>query len=104
MKDLRRILDRGVAFPRKSFILVYVDDLLIASQDQQEGEKFLTKLMDIWKMKVTGRIGCRKKGALEFLGRSIYRSMDGESALYFGVSREYMVSHGVKISKQVMWV
>ena len=42
-------------------------------------------------MKVTGRIGCRKKGALEFLGRSIYRSMDGESALYFGVSREYMV-------------
>ena len=72
-------------------LLVYVDDLLIASQDQQEGEKFLTKLMDIWKMKVTGRIGCRKKGALEFLGRSIYRSMDGESALYFGVSREYMV-------------
>ena len=71
--------------------MVYVDDLLIASQDQQEGEKFLTKLMDIWKMKVTGRIGCRKKGALEFLGRSIYRSMDGESALYFGVSREYMV-------------
>ena len=64
---------------------------MIASQDQQEGEKFLTKLMDIWKMKVTGRIGCRKKGALEFLGRSIYRSMDGESALYFGVSREYMV-------------
>ena len=72
-------------------LLVYVDDLLIASQDQQEGEKFLTRLMDIWKMKVTGRIGCRKKGALEFLGRSIYRSMDGESALYFGVSREYMV-------------
>ena len=66
-------------------ILVYVDDLLIAAQDQEEGEAFLSKLQAIWKMKVTGRIPCRKKGALEFLGRTIYRSKDGESALYFGV-------------------
>ena len=65
-------------------ILVYVDDLLIAAQDQEEGEAFLSKLQAIWKMKVTGRIPCRKKGALEFLGRTIYRSKDGESALYFG--------------------
>ena len=72
-------------------LLVYVDDLLIASQDQQEGENLLKKLMEIWKMKITGRIGCRKKGALQFLGRSIYRSQDGESSVYFGVSREYMV-------------
>ena len=72
-------------------LLVYVDDLLIASQDQQEGENLLKKLMEIWKMKITGRIGCKKKGALQFLGRSIYRSQDGESSLYFGVSREYMV-------------
>ena len=71
-------------------LLVYVDDLLIAPQDQQEGENLL-KSLEIWKMKITGRIGCRKKGALEFLGRSIYRSQDGESSLYFGVSREYMV-------------
>ena len=42
-------------------------------------------------MKITGRIGCQKKGALQFLGRSIYRAQDGESSLYFGVSREYMV-------------
>ena len=72
-------------------LLVYVDDLLIASQDQQEGENLVKKLMEIWKMKITGRIGCKKKGALQFLGRSIYRSQDGESSLYFGVSREYMV-------------
>ena len=72
-------------------LLVYVDDLLIASQDQQEGENLLKKLMEIWKMKITGRIGCQKKGALQFLGRSIYRAQDGESSLYFGVSREYMV-------------
>ena len=73
-------------------ILVYVDDLLIAAQDQEEGEAFLSKLQAIWKMKVTGRIPSRKKGALEFLGRTIYRSKDGESALYFGVNRQYMTS------------
>ena len=73
-------------------ILVYVDDLLIAAQDQEEGEAFLSKLQAIWKMKVTGRIPCRKKGALEFLGRTIYRSKDGESALYFGLNRQYMTS------------
>ena len=72
-------------------LLMYVDDLLIASQDQQEGENLLKKLMEIWKMKITGRINCQKKGALQFLGRSIYRAQDGESSLYFGVSREYMV-------------
>ena len=71
-------------------ILVYFDDLLIASQDQKEGEDFLAKIMAIWKMKITGRIGRKTKGALEFLGRSIYRAKDGESALYFGVSRQYM--------------
>ena len=72
-------------------ILVYVDDLLIASQDQKEGKDFLAKLMAIWKMKNTGRIGQQTKGALEFLGRSIYRAKDGESALYLGVSRQCMV-------------
>ena len=71
-------------------VLVYVDDLLIAAQDQDEGETFLHQLQDIWKMKVTGRILRQKKGALEFLGRTIYRSKDGESALYFGVNRQYM--------------
>ena len=49
-------------------ILVYVDDLLIAAQDQEEGEAFLSKLQAFWKMKVTGRIPSRKKGALEFVG------------------------------------
>ena len=56
-------------------LLVYVDDLLIASQDQQEGEKFLTKLMDIWKMKVTGRIGCAK--FLRLFSRHLERSLFG---------------------------
>ena len=59
---------------------------------KEEGEAFLSQLQAIWKMKVTGRIPSRKKGALEFLGRTIYRSKDGESALYFGVNRQYMTS------------
>ena len=70
-------------------ILVYVDDFLIAAQDQDEGEAFLPKLQAIWKMKVTGRNPSCKKG---FLGRTIYPSKDGESALYFGVNRQYMTS------------
>jgi len=44
------------------------------------------------KIKVTGRIPSRKKRALEFLGRTIYRSKDGKSALYFGVNRQHMTS------------
>ena len=44
-------------------------------------------------MKITGRIGYEKQGALEFLGRSIYRSRDGESSLHLSASCECMVSH-----------
>ena len=58
---------------------MHVDDLLIAAQDQDEGEAFLSKLQAIWKMKVTGRIPSHKKGALEFLGGTIYRSKVGET-------------------------
>ena len=82
-------------------ILVYVDDLLVASQDQEEGEAFLKKLQDIWKIKLTGRIPSKKKGSLEFLGRTIYRENDGDDCLCFGVSRQYMegifVSWGEKL-------
>ena len=76
----------------KRGLVLYVEDLLIAAQDQDEGEAFLQQLQSISKMKVTGRIPGQKKGALEFLGRTIYRSKDGESALYFGVNRQYMTS------------
>ena len=70
--------------------LVYVDDLLIASRDPESGEAFLKKLQDIWKIKRTGHIPAKKKGLLEFLGRTICRLHDGEECLYFGVSRSYM--------------
>eukprot|EP00435_Cladocopium_sp_Y103_P003287 s2638_g1.t1 len=72
-------------------ILVYVDDLLVASHDEKEGDEFLRKLMVIWKIKLTGKISALKKGVLQFLGRTIYRERDGESSLSSGVSEAYMV-------------
>eukprot|EP00435_Cladocopium_sp_Y103_P060604 s1802_g22.t1 len=64
-----------------SLILVYVDDLLVASHDEKEGEEFLRKLMGIWKIKLTGKIPALKKGVLQFLGRTIYRERDGPGSL-----------------------
>ena len=53
-------------------ILVYVDDLLIAAQDQEEGEAFLSKLQAIWKMKVTGGFHVVRREHWNFLvGRFI---------------------------------
>ena len=73
------------------FILIYVDDLLIAATDPEEGEGFLRQLMDIWKIKLTGKIPALKRGVLQFLGRTIYRERDGESSLSLGVSESYIV-------------
>ena len=72
-------------------ILVYVD-LLIASQDQKEGEDFLAKLMAIWKMKITGRIVRKTTGALEFLkvGQSTEQKMVSQSLISVWVW-QYMV-------------
>ena len=78
-------------------VLVYVDDL-----SPESGEAFLKKLQDIWKIKRTGQIPAKRKGLLEFLGRTIYRLHDGEECLYFGVSRSCMegiLVHGRKSSK-----
>ena len=71
-------------------VLVYVDDLLIASNDVEGGENFLRALQKIWKIKRTGSIPSGRKGLLEFLGRTIYRRHDSEECLYFEVSRSYM--------------
>ena len=71
-------------------VLVYVDDLLVAAESQQEGEAFLQQLQNIWKIKLTGRILALKRGVLQFLGRTIYRERDGESTLSLGVSEAYM--------------
>ena len=56
-------------------VLVYVDNLLIASNDVEGGENFLRNLQKIWKIKRTGSIPSGQKGLLEFLGRTA-RSTD----------------------------
>ena len=84
---------------KKGFILVlvYVDDLLIASRDEKEGADFLQKLTGIWKIKLTGKIPALKRGVLQFLGRTIYRERDGESSLSLGVSGAYMVGRAYMV-------
>ena len=71
-------------------VLVYVDDLLVAAESPAEGESFLQRLQNIWRIKLTGRIPALKRGVLQFLGRTIYRERDGESTLSLGVSEAYM--------------
>ena len=70
-------------------VLVYVDDLLVAAESQQEGDAFLQQLQNIWKIKLTGRIPALKRGVLQFLGRTIYRERDGESTLSLRVSEAH---------------
>ena len=74
-------------------VLVYVDDLLIASNDVEGGENFLRALQKIWKIKRTGSIPSGQKGLLEFLGRTIYRLHDAEECLYFGVFKKLHGRH-----------
>ena len=73
-------------------LLVYVDDLLLASKDPLDNEKLLESLQEIWKIKKTGTLKKGCTGALEFLGRTIYRGEAevGSNAILFGVSRKYM--------------
>ena len=76
-----RIPYSGCRPNRVLLVLVYVDDLLVAAESQQEGEAFLQQLQNIWKIKLTGRIPALKRDVLQFLGRTIYRERDGESTL-----------------------
>lgn len=70
-------------------LLVYVDDLLVASENPDDATEFIRELEQVWKMKRTGQLVPKKKGAIDFLGRTIYR-LDGETALYFGATQKYM--------------
>ena len=71
-------------------VLVYVDDLMIASEYPEDGQKFFEHLQTIWSIKLTGKIDARKKGAVNFLGRIIYRPSDGGNELFMGVTKAYM--------------
>ena len=64
---------------KKGFILVlvYVDDLLIASCDEKEGTDFLQKLMGIWKIKLTGKNPSTQEGCPSVLGENNHLSGKG---------------------------
>ena len=70
-------------------LLVYVDDLLVASENPDDANDFIHRLEQVWKMKRTGQLIPKKQGVINFLGRTIYR-LEGEIALYFGVTQKYM--------------
>ena len=66
MKWMVRILLKALhsGFPPRRglfLVLVYVDDLLIASRDEKEGADFLQKLMGVWKIKLIGKIPALKR-------------------------------------------
>ena len=69
-------------------MLVYVDDL-VASENPDDANDFIHRLEQVWKMKRTGQLTPKKQGVINFLGRTIYR-LEGETALYFGVTQKYM--------------
>ena len=54
-----------------------------------DANDFIRRLEQVWKMKRTGQLIPKKQGVINFLGRTIYR-LEGETALYFGVTQKYM--------------
>ena len=76
-----------------TLVLVYVDDLIIYSQDPQFAKGLYSKLSKIYKMKQTGILEPGKRGQLEFLGRIIVRTTDC-GPVFFGLKPGYLKSLG----------
>ena len=76
-----------------TLVLVYVDDLIIFSQNPQIARELYAKLAKIYKMKQTGILEPGKKGQLEFLGRVIVRVTENGPVL-FGLKPGYLKSLG----------
>ncbi|CAE7837055.1 unnamed protein product [Symbiodinium sp. CCMP2592] len=76
-----------------TLVLVYVDDLIIFSQNSKIAKELYAQLAKIYKMKQTGILEPGKKGQLEFLGRVIFRVTDAGPVL-FGLKPGYLKSLG----------
>ncbi|CAE7039615.1 unnamed protein product [Symbiodinium sp. CCMP2592] len=76
-----------------TLVLVYVDDLIIFSQNSKIAKELYAQLAKIYKMKQTGILEPGKKGQLEFLGRIIVRVTDAGPVL-FGLKPGYLKSLG----------
>ena len=73
-------------------LLVYVDDLLLASPAEKALDELVGLLQSVWKIKVTGSLPWGMPGVLQFLGRQIVREREGDGPLLFGVGRDYMTA------------
>ena len=76
-----------------TLVLVYVDDLIIYSQNPKVAKQLYQSLAKIYKMKQTGILEPGQVGQLEFLGRVIVRSFP-ESPIKFGLKSGYLASLG----------
>ena len=73
-------------------LLVYVDDLLLASPAEKALDELVGLLQSVWKIKVTGSLPWGMPGVLQFLGRQIVREREGDGPLLFDVGRDYMTA------------
>lgn len=73
---------------RMAMVIVYVDDLAIACEDEEDFKLILSCLQKKLKVKHTGTIQ-REGGQVTFLGREIVR-LPGESALYVHLPNGYL--------------
>ena len=73
-------------------VLFYVDDLLIYSEDSNEGRKFFEGLQKRYKLKLTGELLKDSPGEVSFLGRRVFRQQKGDRRVYFGLDQQYLGS------------
>ena len=66
-----------------TLVLVYVDDLLVYSENPATAVSLYRSLAKKYKMKLTGSLKPEETGQLEFLGRVITRSTSG-GPVFFG--------------------
>ena len=71
-----------------AMIIVYVDDLAVATENKEDFQVILQALSKILKVKHTGEID-ENGGQVKFLGRQISR-VPGEHALYVSVPDDYL--------------
>ena len=74
-------------------VLVYVDDLLIYSENPATASSLYKSLAKKYKMKLTGSLKPQETGQLEFLGRVITRTTS-DGPVFFGLKPGYLHSLG----------
>ena len=102
------VLQGGLTLGSQVFrvlVVLYVDDLLLASSSRRAIKRLVSCMSERFKVKVTGALDALQVGALQLLGRKIWREVVF-GPLLFGVSEEFeakLMSHellaGLKTTK-----